>query len=64
LACSIPREVGIRPRSRVRAVYEQRSVEAVRRYGQRLAGRIRARLELIPEILAKYATFPVLSAPN
>lgn len=46
----------------VRAVYEQRSVEAVRRYGRRLASRIRARIDLIPEILAKYATFPVLSA--
>ncbi len=47
---------------RVRAVYEQRSVEAVHRYGHRLARRIRARIDLIPEILAKYATFPVLSA--
>jgi cyclopropane fatty-acyl-phospholipid synthase-like methyltransferase len=47
---------------RVRAVYEQRSVEAVRRYGHRLATRIRARIDLIPEILAKYASFPVLSA--
>jgi cyclopropane fatty-acyl-phospholipid synthase-like methyltransferase len=47
---------------RVRAVYEQRSVEAVHRYGHRLAGRIRAQIDLIPQILAKYATFPVLSA--
>ncbi len=47
---------------RVRAVYEQRSVEAVRRYGQRLARRTRAQIDLIPEILAKHATFPVLSA--
>jgi hypothetical protein len=47
---------------RVRAVYEQRGVEAVHRYGNRLARRIRARIDSIPEILAKYATFPVLSA--
>jgi cyclopropane fatty-acyl-phospholipid synthase-like methyltransferase len=47
---------------RVRAVYEQRRVEAVRRYGQRLARRTRAQIDLIPEILAKHATFTVLSA--
>jgi len=47
---------------RVRAAYEQRSVEAVHRYGHRLARRIRAQIDLIPQILAKYATFPVLSA--
>jgi SAM-dependent methyltransferase len=47
---------------RVGAVYEQRSVEAVHRYGHRLARGIRAQIELIPKILAKYATFPVLSA--
>ena len=47
---------------RVRAVYEQRSVEAVHRYGHRLAHRIRAQIDLIPKILAKYATFPVFSA--
>jgi cyclopropane fatty-acyl-phospholipid synthase-like methyltransferase len=47
---------------RVQTVYEQRRVEAVHRYGHRLARRILAQIELIPEILAKYATFPVLSA--
>ena len=47
---------------RVRIVHEQRSVEAANRYGHGLAGRIRAQIDLIPEILAKYATFPVLSA--
>jgi cyclopropane fatty-acyl-phospholipid synthase-like methyltransferase len=47
---------------RVRAVYEQRRVEAVHRYGHRLARRIRAQIDLIPQILAKYATYPVLSA--
>jgi O-methyltransferase StaMB len=46
----------------VRAVYEQRSDEAVHRYGRRLARRIRAQIDSIPEILAKYATFPILSA--
>jgi hypothetical protein len=46
----------------VRTVYEQRSVEVVHRYGHRLARRIRAQIDLIPEILVKYATFPVLSA--
>jgi hypothetical protein len=40
---------------RVRAVYEQRRVEADRRYGHRLARRIRAQIDAIPEILAKYA---------
>jgi cyclopropane fatty-acyl-phospholipid synthase-like methyltransferase len=47
---------------RVRTVYEERRVEAVHRYGHRLARRIRAQIDLIPEILAKYATFPVFSA--
>jgi O-methyltransferase StaMB len=47
---------------RVRAVYELRSVEAIHRYGHRIARRIHAQIDLIPEILAKYATFPVLSA--
>jgi cyclopropane fatty-acyl-phospholipid synthase-like methyltransferase len=47
---------------RVRAVYEQRSVEALHRYGHRLARRIRTQIDLIPQILAKYATYPVLSA--
>jgi cyclopropane fatty-acyl-phospholipid synthase-like methyltransferase len=47
---------------RVRTVYEERRPEAVHRYGHRLARRIRAQIDLIPEILAKYATYPVLSA--
>jgi cyclopropane fatty-acyl-phospholipid synthase-like methyltransferase len=47
---------------RVRVVYEQRNVEAVHRYGHRLARRIRAQIDLIPQILAKSATYPVLSA--
>jgi cyclopropane fatty-acyl-phospholipid synthase-like methyltransferase len=47
---------------RVRTVYEERRDEAVHRYGHRLARRIRAQIDLIPEILAKYATFPVFSA--
>jgi cyclopropane fatty-acyl-phospholipid synthase-like methyltransferase len=47
---------------RVRAVYEERRVEAVHRYGRRLAHRIRAQIDLIPEILIKYATYPVFSA--
>jgi cyclopropane fatty-acyl-phospholipid synthase-like methyltransferase len=47
---------------RTRTVYEQRSGEAVRRYGQRIAARIREQLELIPQILASHATFPVLAA--
>ena len=47
---------------RTRAVYEQRSVEVVRRYGRRIADRTRAQLDLIPKLLANLATFPVLSA--
>jgi cyclopropane fatty-acyl-phospholipid synthase-like methyltransferase len=47
---------------RIRAVYDQRRVEVVRRYGRRIADRIRAQIEPIPKILADNATFPVLSA--
>jgi len=47
---------------RVRTVYEERRVEALHRYGHRLARRIRAQIDLIPEILGKYATYPVFSA--
>jgi cyclopropane fatty-acyl-phospholipid synthase-like methyltransferase len=47
---------------RTRTTYEQRGVEVAHRYGRRIAHRVRAQIELIPEILAKYATFPVLSA--
>jgi cyclopropane fatty-acyl-phospholipid synthase-like methyltransferase len=46
---------------RTRAVYEERRVEVVRRYGRRIADRTRAHVDLIPKILARYATFPVLS---
>ncbi|MGH3083202.1 MAG: SAM-dependent methyltransferase [Gaiellaceae bacterium] len=46
---------------RTRAVYEERSVEVVHRYGRRIGDRIRAHVDLIPKILARYATFPVLS---
>jgi cyclopropane fatty-acyl-phospholipid synthase-like methyltransferase len=47
---------------RVRTVYEERRVEALHRYGHRLARRIRAQIDVIPEILGKYATYPVFSA--
>jgi cyclopropane fatty-acyl-phospholipid synthase-like methyltransferase len=47
---------------RVGTVYEQRRGEAVQRYGQRLARRIRAQIDVITEILAKYGTYPVFSA--
>jgi cyclopropane fatty-acyl-phospholipid synthase-like methyltransferase len=47
---------------RTRAIYEQRRVEVVRRYGRRIADRTRAQLNLIPKLLANLATFPVLSA--
>jgi len=46
---------------RIRAIYEQRSVEVSHRYGKRIADRIRAQIELIPQILVNNATFPVLS---
>jgi len=46
----------------MRAVYDERSVEVVRRYGRRIANRTRAQVDLIAEILADYGTFPVLSA--
>lgn len=46
----------------MRAVYDGRSVEVVRRYGRRIANRTRAQVGLIAEILADYGTFPVLSA--
>lgn len=47
---------------RVRRVYEERAAELARRYGKRMAARIRAQVERIPEILRAHATFPVLSA--
>jgi cyclopropane fatty-acyl-phospholipid synthase-like methyltransferase len=47
---------------RAEAVYEQRRIEVVDRYGKRIAERTRAQLQRIPAILARYATFPVLSA--
>ena len=43
------------------AVYEERRLEVVRRYGRRIADRTCAHVDLIPKILARYATFPVLS---
>jgi cyclopropane fatty-acyl-phospholipid synthase-like methyltransferase len=46
----------------IRAVYDEHSAEVVRRYGRRIANRIRAQVEPIPNILANNATFPVLSA--
>jgi 27-O-demethylrifamycin SV methyltransferase len=45
-----------------RALYDQRRVEMARRYGSRVAHRTRSHIERIAEILADYATFPVLSA--
>jgi 27-O-demethylrifamycin SV methyltransferase len=46
---------------RTQAIYEQRSSEVVERYGKRIAGRINGQVHRIPSILARYATFPVLS---
>jgi 27-O-demethylrifamycin SV methyltransferase len=43
------------------AIYEQRRNEIVKRYGRRIADRTRAQIQRIPTILARYATFPVLS---
>lgn len=47
---------------RVRAIYQRRNSEVVRRYGQRLANRTLAHLERIRSILATYGTFPALAA--
>jgi cyclopropane fatty-acyl-phospholipid synthase-like methyltransferase len=47
---------------RVRAVYERRDGEVVRRYGRRLANRTVAHLERIAGILAGHGTFPALAA--
>jgi len=46
---------------RTKAVYDERRSEVVRRYGKRIADRTRTQVEQIPKILARYATFPVLS---
>jgi cyclopropane fatty-acyl-phospholipid synthase-like methyltransferase len=46
----------------VRAVYQRRNGEVVRRYGRRLAKRTLAHLERIRSILAVHGTFPVLAA--
>jgi hypothetical protein len=43
-------------------IYEDRRSEVVHRYGRRIADRMRAQVHRIPTILARYATFPVLSA--
>jgi cyclopropane fatty-acyl-phospholipid synthase-like methyltransferase len=45
-----------------RAVYDRRDGEVTRRYGRRLAKRISAHLEQIPDILAAHGTFPVFAA--
>jgi cyclopropane fatty-acyl-phospholipid synthase-like methyltransferase len=47
---------------RVQAVYEQRSSEAVRLYGRRIASRLCHQLEQIPQILSRRATFVILAA--
>jgi cyclopropane fatty-acyl-phospholipid synthase-like methyltransferase len=47
---------------RTQAIYEERSSEIVHRYGRRIAERTLAQVRRIPAILARYATFPVLSA--
>jgi len=47
---------------RTQAIYEERRSEVVHRYGKRIADRTRAQVQRIPTILARYATFPVLSA--
>lgn len=47
---------------RTQAIYEERRSEVVHRYGKRIADRTRAQVQRIPAILARYATFPVLSA--
>jgi cyclopropane fatty-acyl-phospholipid synthase-like methyltransferase len=46
---------------RTEAIYEQRRAEVIQRYGKRIADRTRAQMHRIPTILARYATFPVLS---
>jgi cyclopropane fatty-acyl-phospholipid synthase-like methyltransferase len=47
--------------SRTEEVYEQRRSEVVKRYGKRIADRSRAQVQRIPGILARHATFPVMS---
>src|SRR5437867_4135106 len=42
-------------------IYDDRRSEVVHRYGRRIADRMRAQVHRIPTILARYATFPVLS---
>ncbi len=46
---------------RTQAIYEERRSEVVQRYGKRITERTRAQVQRIPTILARYATFPVLS---
>jgi cyclopropane fatty-acyl-phospholipid synthase-like methyltransferase len=46
----------------VRAVYQGRNGEVIRRYGRRLANRTIAHLERIRGTLAVYGTFPVIAA--
>jgi cyclopropane fatty-acyl-phospholipid synthase-like methyltransferase len=46
---------------RTQAIYDERCSEIVHRYGKRIADRTRAQVQQIPAILARHATFPVLS---
>jgi cyclopropane fatty-acyl-phospholipid synthase-like methyltransferase len=46
----------------VRAVYQRRNGEVVRRYGRRLANRTLAHLECIRGVLAAHGTYPALAA--
>lgn len=46
---------------RTEAIYEERRSEVVERYGKRIADRTREQVQRIPAILARHATFPVLS---
>jgi SAM-dependent methyltransferase len=47
---------------RILTVYQQRSSEAMRVYGRRIASRLCNQLEQIPQILARRATFVILAA--
>jgi hypothetical protein len=47
---------------RIQTVYNQRNNEATRLYGRRVATRLRNRLEQIPQILARHATYVILAA--
>jgi cyclopropane fatty-acyl-phospholipid synthase-like methyltransferase len=47
---------------RIQTVYNQRNNEATRLYGRRVATRLRNRLEQIPQILTRHATYVILAA--